>query len=73
MEETLIEQNETGNTLAKISVTKQFDVPLTGRANFDAQGVAWDDSLPLRSGADRVTIIVRDTASSRVGSLKVPF
>jgi len=71
VEETFVEQNESGNTLAKISVTKKFDVSRAERARFDAEGDTWSQSLPLRPGADRITIIMRDSTSSRVGSLRI--
>ncbi len=73
VEETLIEQNETGNTLAKISVTKQFDIPAARRTLFDLEGASWEESIPLRGGADKITIVARDSASSGVGSLKIPL
>jgi VWFA-related protein len=73
IEETFIETNDSGATLAKISDKKEFDVPSATRARFDAGGVAWPIPLPLVEGAEKITIIVRDTKSGRVGSLTVPL
>jgi hypothetical protein len=73
IEETFIETNDSGATLAKVSDKKEFDVPPATRARFDADGVAWPFSVPLVEGAGNVTIIVRDTKSGRVGSLTVPL
>jgi hypothetical protein len=68
-----VEVNEDGETLAKISDTKEFEVPAGGRARFDSEGVAWPLSLPLIPGAKKITIVLRDRATGHVGSLTVPI
>ena len=73
VEETFVEVNESGNTLSKVSDIKQFEVTPANRATYDAQGVAWPLSVPLMSGAVKMTIIVRDSATGHVGSLTVPL
>ncbi len=73
IEETFIETNDSGATLAKISDKKDFDVPAAMRARFDADGVAWPIPVPLVEGAAKLLIVVRDTKSGRVGSLTVPL
>ncbi len=73
IEEIFVEVNENGETLAKISDTKEFEVPAGGRAHFDTEGVAWPFSLPLIPGAKKITIILRDRATGHVGSLAVPI
>lgn len=73
IEEMFLEVNENGETLAKVSDTKEFAVPAAGRAHFDSAGVAWPFSLPLIPGAKKITIVLRDRASGHVGSLTVPL
>ena len=68
-----MEVNESGNTLSKVSDTKEVEVTLANRANFDSQGVAWPLSVPLMPGATKMTIVVRDSATGHVGSLTVPL
>jgi VWFA-related protein len=73
VEETFIETNDTGATLAKVADKKDFDIPAAARARFDADGVAWPSSIPLVGGAVKVTIVMRDIKSGRTGSLTVPL
>ncbi len=47
IDETYIEQNASGNTLSRISDTKQFEMTAANRANFETQGVTWPMSMPL--------------------------
>jgi VWFA-related protein len=72
-EETIVELDNSGNTLAKVSDIKVFEVSTAGRAHYDSQGVTWPFSMPLMPGAAKVAIVVRDSASGRVGSLTVPL
>jgi VWFA-related protein len=73
IEEMFVEVNESGETLAKISDTKEFEVPASSRAHIESDGVAWPLSLPLIPGAKKITIILRDRATGHVGSLTVPI
>jgi hypothetical protein len=40
---------------------------------FESQGVTIVQNVPLAAGAVTLSIIVRDTASGRIGSLTVPL
>jgi hypothetical protein len=73
VEERFVELNESGETLSKISDTKEFEVTGASRAHYDSAGVAWPQSLPLMPGATRIMIIVRDSNTGHVGSLTVPL
>ncbi len=73
IEETFVELNASGATLSKASDTKEFQVTRESRARYDSQGIAWPQSLPLIAGATKITIVVRDSKSGRVGSLTVPL
>jgi VWFA-related protein len=73
VEETFVELDESGNTLAKLSDIKVFEVSTTGRAHYDSHGVTWPFSMPLMPAAQKLSIIIRDSASGHVGSLTVPL
>lgn len=73
VEELLVELNDNGNTLTKVSVTKEFKVTKAGRSQYDSQGAAWPETLALMPGATRLKIVIRDAKSGRVGSLAVPI
>jgi len=73
VEETFVEQDVTGNTLTKVSDTKEFGVTAANRARYDSEGVAWPISMPLAQGATRVRIVVRDSKTGHVGSLTIPL
>jgi VWFA-related protein len=73
VDETFVELDNSGNTLAKVSDVKDFEVSSANRAHYDSLGVTWPFSLPLMPDAVKVAIIVRDSASGRVGSLNVPM
>jgi hypothetical protein len=73
VEEMFVELNANGNTLAKVSDTKVFQVTGANRANFDSKGVTWPFSTPLIDGATKLVIIVRDSKTGHVGSLSIPL
>jgi VWFA-related protein len=73
VDETFIEQNASGNTLSRISDTKQFEMTAANRATFETQGVTWPMSMPLMPGATKITIVVRDAKNGRLGSLTIPL
>ena len=73
VEEMFVELGASGETLAKVSDVKEFEIPGATRAQYDAQGLTWPMSIPLAEGAARITIVVRDAKTGHVGSLTVPF
>lgn len=73
VDEILVEQNANGNTLTKISDTREFEVTSGDRAHYGREGVAWTVSIPLMEGSTRLSIVVRDSKTGRVGSLTVPL
>jgi VWFA-related protein len=72
LDELLVEVNSQGNTMAKVSDTKTFRITSENRARYESEGVSWPQSMPLVQGTTKLTIVVRDTESGRVGSLSVP-
>jgi VWFA-related protein len=73
MEQVFLELNATGRELARVSVTKQFELTAATKAKYDSQGITMAQDLQFVPGAVKLSIIVRDTASGRVGSLIVPL
>ena len=73
VDETFIEQNVRGNTLSRVSDTKQFEMTAANRATFETQGVTWPMSMPLMEGATKLTIVVRDSKTGHLGSLTIPL
>jgi VWFA-related protein len=73
VDEMLVEQDESGGTLARISDRKDFQVTAAERAHYDADGVSWLLSIPLKPGAVKILVIVRDSGSGRLGSLSIPL
>jgi hypothetical protein len=73
VEEMFVQTNENGNTLAKVSDKKEFEVRAANRAGYDSQGVSWRMSIPLVDGATKLTIVVRDSKTGHLGSLTIPL
>jgi VWFA-related protein len=71
--ETVVEQSSTGNTLSKISDTREFKVTNPDRATYNRQGVTWPLSIPAMESATKLTIIVRDEKTGYLGSLTIPL
>ncbi len=69
--ETFVELNEAGRTLARVSDTKEFEFPAVSRARFEGTGVTWPQSIPLAQGTTKLAIIVRDATTGRIGSLTI--
>ncbi len=73
VEETFLERNASGDTLSKVSDTKEFEITSANRADFEGKGIGWTFSMPLAPGATKIAILVRDSKTGRVGSLSVPL
>ncbi len=71
VEELFIELNAQGREVARISATKQFQIDAAYRPTFDIQGGKLTQAIALAPGAAKLSIVVRDTASGRVGSLTI--
>ncbi len=72
VDELLIEFNAAGREVGRVSGTGHFDVLSDAREAFDKDGAILTQSLQLPAEAVKLSIIVRDTSSGRVGSLTVP-
>jgi hypothetical protein len=73
IDEMFLELNQAGGTLAKVSDTKDFEFSDAARRQYEQSGVSWPISIPLFDGAVRLAIVVRDSATGKVGSLNVPI
>jgi len=73
VDETFVERDETGNTLTRVSDTRQFEVTSANWAAYQSDGAVWSMTVPLVAGATKITIVVRDSNSGHVGSLTVPL
>jgi VWFA-related protein len=60
-----------GKQLAKVSDTREFQFPEEARAHYTSEGVALEQTLPLVGGASRLSVIIRDAATGKLGSLTV--
>lgn len=68
-----VEFNAAGREVGRISAVGPFRITPENRETYEARGVVMVQSFPLASDAVNLSIIVRDTASGRVGSLAVPL
>jgi hypothetical protein len=73
VEELFIELNVQGREVARISETKRFQIDAAYKGTYDVQGGKLTQAIPLAPGAVKLSIVVRDTASGRVGSLTIPL
>ena len=73
VEEMFVEFNAAGREVGRITAASPFDITAENRAAFQSNGVTMVQSFAVAADAVKLTIIVRDTASGRVGSLTVPF
>ncbi len=71
IEEMVVELDDRGATLSKVSSTKQFQVTAATRKQYETGGISWPESMPLMEGAKTMKIVVRDTKTGHVGSLTV--
>jgi hypothetical protein len=59
--------------VARIGETKEFQIDAAYKQTFDIQGGKLTGAIPLAPGAVKLSIVVRDTASGRTGSLTIPL
>ncbi|HEU5022741.1 MAG TPA: VWA domain-containing protein [Bryobacteraceae bacterium] len=73
VEEKIVELDERGAILGQIEDTKLFRIPGNALERFYTAGVSWEQRMRMMPGAAAVRVIIRDSASGRVGSLNVPL
>jgi len=72
IEELFVEFNAAGREVGRISAASPFQIKQENIEAYQSRGVTMVQSIPLASDAVKLSIVVRDTASGRVGSLAVP-
>lgn len=73
VEEMFVEFSAAGREVGRITAASPFDIKAENLAAFEIQGIAFVQAIPLAADAVKLSIIVRDTESGRVGSLTVPI
>jgi VWFA-related protein len=73
VEELFIERNPAGDRVARLSQTSNFSIGPKGKAAWDRYGPALTHTFWLAPGAAKLTIVIRDSASGRTGSLTLPL
>jgi VWFA-related protein len=73
VEEMFVEFNAAGREVGRITAASPFDITPENSDAFEKTGVTMVQSIPLSAEAVKLSIIVRDTDSGRVGSLTVPI
>jgi VWFA-related protein len=73
VEEMFVEFNAAGREVGKITAASTFNIAPENRAAFESKGVTLVQAFPLSAEAVKLSIIVRDTESGRVGSLTMPI
>ncbi len=73
VEEMFVEFNAADREVGRISATSPFDIKPENRDAFQTNGVTMVQSFAVPADAVKLTIIVRDSGSGRIGSLSVPL
>jgi VWFA-related protein len=73
VEALFVEFNAAGREVGRISAATPFQITPENRETYESRGIVMVQSIPLAADAVKLSIIVRDTASGRVGSLAVPL
>ncbi len=73
LNELLIERNAEGREVGRLSAKGAFAVKPDQRESFDQTGAKMDQTIPFVAEAVKLSIVVSDSASGRVGSLSIPL
>ena len=73
VKEMFVVKNAGSHIILKISDTKSFVFPDAKRATYDREGAPLPFSIPLPEEGERLTVIIRDVANGRTGSLTIPI
>jgi VWFA-related protein len=69
----ILELDADGHGLGRFSDTRQFPIDEAGKQRLAARGLTFSKAVPKLARAAKLLIVVRDSASGRVGSLAVPM
>jgi VWFA-related protein len=73
IEELFVELNAVGREVGRVSDTKKFEISAAQKSKYDSQGVVLAQPIQLAPGAVTLSVVVRDTASGRTGTLIIPL
>ena len=73
VDEEFIELDESGGIVGRSRDSKLFQIPGNALEHFYGTGLSLEQKMPLMPGAARVRVIVRDSATGRIGSLTIPL
>jgi VWFA-related protein len=73
IEELFVELNAVGREVGRVSDTKQFEISAAQKSKYDSQGMVLSQPIQLAPGATTLSVVVRDTASGRTGTLVIPL
>jgi hypothetical protein len=73
IEELFVELNAVGREVGRVSDTKQFEISAAQKSKYDSRGVVLSQPIQLAPGATTLSVVVRDTASGRTGTLIIPL
>lgn len=68
-----MQRGNEGRELTRDVQTMQINVSQSRYAQFESQGILFSGRVPVAAGAEELRLVVRDTGSTAVGSLAVPF
>ncbi len=71
IEELVVELNAIGREVGRVSDTKQFEIGAAQKSKYDSQGVMLSQPIRLAPGAVTLSVVVRDSASGRTGTLTI--
>lgn len=73
VEQLFVEFNAAGREVGRVSAATPFEIRSEDRETYENRGIVMTQSIRLAADAVKLSIVVRDTASGRVGSLAVPL
>jgi hypothetical protein len=72
-DEMFVEMNADGKMIAKISISRQFQLNAAQHQRFEREGLTYSQTIPCETGATKVHAIICDSETGHVGSLTMPL
>ncbi len=69
-DEMFVEMDADGKSVGKISSSRQFSMTAEEHRRFERDGLVYSANIPLENGTAKVHLIIRDSESGHVGSLR---
>ena len=71
--EELFELKNDSRELASVRQMEAFHIKPEGKVDYDQRGAILTHTMRYVTGATRLVIVIRDSATGRTGSLKIPL